>query len=336
MTRDPERILITGYNGFVAPYLVAACRIRYPSAQLYGLAHTTSQRHERANEVAITEPNAGTLTVLEGDVTDGAQMRRIHHDVQPNLIFHLAALSSVAASWQDPANVLRVNAIGFINLMQSVRAECPSARVVVVGSGEQYGYVMPNENPVTEETLPRPINPYAVSKLTQDLYAFQFYKAYGLDTVRARPFNHFGPGQSPDFVIANFARQIALMELGVIPPTLMVGNLSAQRDFLYVGDVVLAYIALADYGGAGEVYNIGSGIPRSIESVLQKLINATAVNIDIRIDPERFRPVDVAILCADTSKIRRDTSWTPRDAFDSDLRATLDFWRKVAEVRAAP
>jgi nucleoside-diphosphate-sugar epimerase len=175
-------------------------------------------------------------------------MQQIHHDVAPNLIFHLAALSSVAASWQAPANVLRVNAIGFIHLVEAVRSECPTARIIVVGSGGEYGYVLPEDNPVTEETLLRPMNPYAVSKATQDLYAFQFHKAYSLDIVRARPFNHFGPGQSADFVIASFARQIAQMEFGLMPPTLLVGNLSSQRDFLSVDDVVRAYIRLADGG----------------------------------------------------------------------------------------
>ena len=337
MTHDPERILITGYNGFVGPHLAVACTRRYPSVRLFGLVHTVSQPPRSSMETSVaTQADAMAVTCLEGDITDGAQLRRIHHDVQPNLIFHLAALSSSAASWQDPANVLRVNAGGCIHLMESVRAECPLARIVVVGSGEQYGYVLPEENPVTEETALRPINPYAVSKVAQDMYAFQYFKAYGLDTIRARPFNHFGPGQSADFVIASFARQIAQMELGIIPPTLQVGNLHSQKDFLPVGDVVKAYIALAESGNAGEAYNIGSGIARSIESVLQMLLAVTSVHVEIRVDPERFRPADVLILCAETAKIRRDTGWSPHDAFEEALHTTLDFWRTVVKANSAP
>ena len=332
MLHDPERILITGYNGFVAPHLIAACRQRYPSAELFGLLHTVSQPPiADAQTTPATQVNVARVTVLEGDVTDGAKLRQIHHDIQPNLIFHLAALSSVAASWKDPANVLRVNAGGFIHLVEAVRPECPSARIVVVGSGEQYGLVGPEENPLTEETLPRPVNPYAVSKVAQDLFAFQYHKAYGLDIIRARPFNHFGPGQSADFVIASFARQIAEIEMGQNPPTMEVGNLSAQRDFLSVGDVVQAYIALADKGQAGAAYNIGSGSARSIESVLQMLLAMAAVQVEIRIDPERFRPVEVPVLCANTTKIQSDTGWFPTDALDEALRATLEYWRHITK-----
>ena len=218
------------------------------------------------------------------------------------------------------------------SLAEGVRRECASARMVVIGSGEQYGLVGPEENPLTEETLPRPVNPYAVSKVAQDLYAFQYHKAYSLDIVRARPFNHFGPGQSADFVIASFARQIAEIEVGQSPPTMQVGNLSAQRDFLSVGDVVQAYIALADKGQAGAAYNIGSGTARSIESVLQMLLAMAAVQVEIRIDPERFRPVEVPILCANTTKIQSDTGWFPTDAIDEVLMSTLEYWRHVTKA----
>lgn len=330
----PERILITGSTGFVAHHLMTACARRYPSARLFGLTHSPSQPAHTPTVIPDDAEPAlrPVVTAVEGDITDDARLRRILHETQPDLIFHLAAMSSVARSWQDPIAVLRVNAGGFIQLAEAVRAERLTPRIVVIGSGEQYGLVRPEENPVTEETLPRPANPYAVSKVAQDLYAFQYYKAYGLDTVRARAFNHFGPGQSPDFVIASFARQIARMEAGQAAPTLLVGNLSSQRDFLSVSDVAQAYLALAAQGQPGEAYNIGSGVARSIESVLQILLRLATVAVEMRVDPERFRPVDVPTLCADTTKLQRDTGWRPADTLEEALRATLDYWRHVVRM----
>jgi GDP-4-dehydro-6-deoxy-D-mannose reductase len=331
----PERILITGYSGFVAPYLAATCQRQYPAAQFFGLVHAATPPTTHAGPPAVdASPAYGSLGYpsvreLAGDITDGVGLRSILRETRPDLIFHLAAASSVAASWNDPAEVLRVNAGGFITLAEAVRAEQLSPRIVVSGSGEQYGLVRPEENPVTEETLPRPANPYAVSKETQDLYAFQYQRAYGLDIVRARAFNHFGPGQSASFVIASFARQIAQVEAGLAEPTLLVGNLSAQRDFLPVEAVVAAYLALAERGHAGEAYNIGSGVARSIESLLHQLLAMARVTIEARVDPTRFRAVDVPVLCAETTKIQRDTDWRPTAMLDDALRATLDYWRNV-------
>ncbi|MBF6592331.1 MAG: GDP-mannose 4,6-dehydratase [Ktedonobacterales bacterium] len=337
MTRESTSILITGYTGFVAPHLAAACARRYPRARLFGLTH-----HAVPRPAAPERPPAGValmpgaVTEVAGAITDGARWREVLRETRPDVIFHLAAVSSVAASWRDPAHVLEVNAGGFIQLAEAVRLEGVAPRIVVVGSGEQYGLARPEEMPITEDTLPRPANPYAVSKVAQDLYAFQYYRAYGLDTVRARPFNHFGPGQSADFVIASFARQIATMETGEVPPVLLVGNLSAQRDFLPVADVTLAYLALAERGVAGEAYNIASGVARSIESILHTLLSLTSIQVEIRVDPARLRPVEVPVLRADTTRLQRDTGWQPTVSLEEALRATLDYWRHVVQVRAAP
>ncbi len=194
----------------------------------------------------------------------------------------------------------------------------------------------PEENPLTEETLPRPANPYAVAKVAQDLTAYQYYRTYGLDVVRARAFNHFGPGQSPTFVIASFAQQIAQIEAGIeAEPTLLVGNLSAERDFLPVGEVIAAYLALAAQGQAGEAYNIGSGVARSIESVLEQLLAMARVAIAVHVDPQRFRPAYVPQVVANTTKIQRDTDWRPSATLDAGLLATLDYWRLAAQAPSA-
>ena len=330
----PERILITGYGGFVAPYLARICTQRYPMARIYGLVHEASLPPQPTLPAGEQEhgKSVPVVTAVAGDITDGARLSEVLLETRPDMIFHLAAASSVAASWQYPAEVLRVNAGGFIQLAEAIRAlsaEGIAPRIVVSGSGEQYGLVRPEENPLAEDTLPRPTNPYAVAKVAQDLYAFEYHRAYGLDVIRARAFNHFGPGQREDFVIASFARQIALIEAGQAEPLLLVGNLSAQRDFLPVEEVVAAYLNLAECAHAGEAYNIGSGIACSIEDMLQRLLKMAQTRITVRVDPVRFRPADVPVLCADTTKITRDTPWRPSGATDLSLQATLDYWRCV-------
>ncbi len=329
MNRDPVRILITGYRGFVSPHIVAALARRYPSARRFGLVHAASQRRMEGRASTSALDGQAPVTEVAGDITDGERMRQIIAETRPDLIFHLAAASSGAASWRDPAGTLAVNAAGFTQLIEAVRAEQLNPRILVIGSGEQYGLVAPDENPISEETPFHPANPYAVSKVAQDHLASIYHKAYGLDIIRVRPFNHFGPGQSADFVIASFARQIALIERGQLAPILLVGDLSPQRDFLPVESVAQAYMALVERGVAGEAYNVGSGVARSIGSILRTLLDNARVPIETQVDPARFRPVDAPLLCADTRKIQRDTGWSPDDHLAEALIATLDYWRDV-------
>lgn len=328
MTQDPQRILITGYGGFVSPYLIEGCARRYPATHLFGLSHAASQR-----EVEGASPAHASVTALAGDITDGERMRDVLREARPDLVFHLAAASSGAASWRDPAAAMTINAIGFTRLVEAIQREGLTPRVIVAGSGEQYGVVPPEGNPISEETPFSPANPYAVSKVAQDQLALLFHRAYGMDIIRARAFNHFGPGQSPEFVIASFARQIALMEVGKLEPILKVGNLTSERDFLPVTSVVQAYLALAEHGKGGEAYNVGSGVARSIHSMLDTLLGMATVSIETTVDPERFRPVEAPLLCADTRKIERETGWRPDDRMAQALRDTLDYWRDA--VRAA-
>ncbi len=254
----PSRILITGCTGFVGGYLVEQCRIRYPQAELFGLSgHPT---------LHTATPGMSDLELSVADVTQPEAVRQVVAEVKPDLVIHLAAQSSVSASWKDPSGTLRVNAGGTIHLLEALRSEQLTPRVVLVGSGEQYGMVRPEDNPIREECPFRPANPYAASKAAQDLYGYQYFVAYGLPILRTRPFNHFGPRQTSTFVIANFARQIALIEAEKAEPVLSVGNLQARRDFLPVEDVVAAYLAVAEQGRPGEAYNIGSGQARSAGS----------------------------------------------------------------------
>jgi GDP-4-dehydro-6-deoxy-D-mannose reductase len=317
MQLAPARILITGASGFVGRHLIAQCRLVYPHALLYGLSRQDSMQ---PGEQESFHPLVGDVCSFQ-DVAEAVSI------AQPDIIFHLAAQSSVAQSWQDPVSTLRVNAEGLLHLLEVLRKENLTPRVLISGSSEQYGRVLPEENPVNEEQPFRPVNPYAVSKVTQDLYAYQYFVSHRIPVIRVRAFNHFGPGQAQTFVVASFARQIALMEAGKIEPVLVVGNLQAKRDFMPVEDVVTAYIALAEYGHSGEAYNVGSGHAYSIGEIVQILCQHTHIDISIREDQTRFRPADQQFSVADTTRLRTHTSWRPALSMDVAIQRVLDYWR---------
>jgi len=317
----PSRILITGFSGFMGSYLVEQCRALYPDAKLFGV-----RRHSPSR---TTASDMKDVTLIAADITDAEQMRHAVAQSQPDCVFHLAAQSSVAASWVDPAYTLRINAGGAVQLLEALRTEHLSPRVILVGSGEQYGMVHPEENPINEENAFRPINPYGVSKSAQDLYGYQYYVAYDLPVLRVRPFNSFGPRQTETFVVANFARQIAMIEQGKMEPILTVGNLQAQRDFLPVEDVVRALLSVARRGQPGQAYNIGSGRARSIREILDILLRHSTTSIQVRKDPERMRPVDVPLLVANTSRLHAHTGWEPVIDIEYAIEQTLNYWQAV-------
>lgn len=321
---EPNRILITGYSGFVGRYLAPLCHARYPEAALFGMSH----------EIPRGERGSPYLTVLNGDIRDREQVRQILVRARPDWIIHLAGQASVAESWKRPDVTLAINAGGAVNLLEEVHVAGLEPRIVLVGSAEEYGAVAPGDNPVSEQQQLLPVNPYAVSKAAQDLLGYQYYASYGLPIMRVRAFNHFGPFQPPAFAIASFARQIALIEDGRMEPIVQVGNLTAQRDFLSVRDVVQAYIAIAASGRAGEAYNVGSGTPTAVEKILELLVAQATVPITVRVDADLFRPVDVPVVYADTSRLQHDTGWQPAVSLLDALAETLNYWRQ--QIRSEP
>jgi GDP-4-dehydro-6-deoxy-D-mannose reductase len=216
-----------------------------------------------------------------------------------------------------------------LNILQLMAHRGLKARLLVVASNEVYGAVSPDKLPVNENTLLEPSNPYGVSKVAQDLLARQYFLSHRVDVIRARAFNHLGPRQSPQFAAANLARQIAEVEAGLREPVVWVGNLQAQRDFTDVVDVVRAYALLMEKGRSGEAYNIGSGRPRSVQSVLDTLLEASSVKVRIEHDPRRMRPSDVPIIYGDITKLQVDTGWEPTISFEESLCRVLAYWREV-------
>lgn len=314
------RALITGVSGFVGRHLVEHLR------QATGWRLIGIQGRQRG-EI----PGVETVVC---DLRDRPHLERVIRYYRPDYVFHLAAQSYVPKALAEPAETLVNNAVAQINLLESIRAAELDPVILVVGSSEVYGGPGPEAMPLDEEQPFRPENPYAVSKVTQDMLGLQYHLAYGMRIVRVRPFNHFGPGQSDRFVMASFARQVAEAERGLVPPVILVGNLEAQRDFLDVRDVVRAYLLVTQPEFAGEVFNVASGKPRSIRSALDLLLSLAHAKLEVREDPGRMRPSDVPIIAGNATKLRQATGWAPRIPFEQTVADTLDWWRTHVSPRS--
>jgi len=308
MTR---RALITGAEGFVGKTLAAhlqRAKWQVVRAALSGLPGAIARDVTRPEQVRAAVKQAGAVT----------------H------VFHLAAVSFLPDATQDPVGAFRVNCEGVVHLIAAVREFAPEARLIYVGSADAYG--PPQALPVTEEHPLRPNNPYGISKAAADHYCAYCARAFDLDIVRVRPFNHSGPGQDPRFVLPAFARQIAEIEAELAPPRVRVGNLDAKRDFLHVNDVARAYELIALRGETGAVYNVCSGKARSIAAALDGLCAQAAVPIAIAPDPARMRPVDVPEVYGSHDKLTRDTGWTPQTPFEQLLDDLLRHWRAATRA----
>jgi len=254
----------------------------------------------------------------EVDVTEVDELGDAFAAARAEVIYHLAALSHVGASWEDPVDVLRVNVLGTNAVLVAARRAAPSATVLVISSAEVYGVVLPDELPLTERSELRPGSPYAASKAAAEVVALQAARGFGQRVVVARPFNHIGPGQSPSFFVPAIARRLVEARRNAAA-TVTVGNLAARRDFTDVRDVVRAYRLLARCGTSGVVYNVCSGVDVAIADVadaLRALVYPAATFVE---DRALSRPLDIPVLRGDASRLRDGTGWRP----EIDLEATL-------------
>lgn len=272
------------------------------------------------------------LRCMAGDMSDSARIREIVAESRPTWIVHLAAQAFVPTAFADPMGTLVNNIAGQVNLSEAVLAMDLRPRMLVICSNEEYGIVAPEELPVKETAPFRPTNPYAVSKVAQDMLGYQYFVSHGLPIVRVRPFNHLGPGQSDRFVSSAFARQIAEAEAGLREPVLSVGNLTAERDFSDVRDIVRAYKLALEQGEPGEVYNLGSERAVSIQQLLDLMVSKSRVPLRVETDPALFRPVDVPRIEADCSKFRSLTGWRAEIPLEQTVVDILKWWRE--RVRA--
>jgi GDP-4-dehydro-6-deoxy-D-mannose reductase len=314
-----RRVLVTGITGFAGSHLVDAM-LRMGDVEIFGILRWRSRTEN-------IEHFRSQVTLLECDLRDSTSTRDALEAVRPDWIFHLAAQSFVPTSWNAPHESISTNALGQLNLFEAVRRIGIRPRIQLACSSEEYGLVHEDELPIREGNPLRPLSPYAVSKVTQDLLGYQYFKSYGMDVVRTRGFNHEGPRRPNVFVASDFAWQIAEVEKGRRDPVLSVGNLDARRDFTDVRDMVLGYWLALEKGEPGEVYNICSGKDYSIRQVLDLLLGMTECKIEVRSDAKRLRPSDVPVLRGDNSKFRQATGWEPRIPFEETLRDTLEYWR---------
>jgi GDP-4-dehydro-6-deoxy-D-mannose reductase len=292
------RALITGGKGFVGQWLAAHLK-------------------DRGDDVAVID--------VETDVADGAAVRRVMSAVSPTAVYHLAAMTHVGESWENPSQVLRVNVLGTAEILAAARAQPVGPRVLVVSSAEVYGVVVPEQLPLVEETPTVPASPYAASKLAAEAVALQAWRGYGQPVVVVRPFNHIGPGQSPNFFVPALAKRIVEARRSG-RGSLRVGTLTTRRDFTDVRDVVAAYRLLIERGEPGEVYNVCSGRDVAMSEVAAQLLTLAGVDLTLETDPELVRPVDVPVLRGDASKLCAVTGWEATTPLATTLADVLASW----------
>lgn len=314
---DMEKVLITGITGFVGSHL--AEYLIEQNVDVYG----TVRWRSRTENIEYIK---NKIHLIDTDIKDAYSIQSAIDEAQPDYIFHLAAQSFVPTSWHAPAETLTTNIIGNANLLEAVRKSDCDPVIQIAGSSEEYGLVHPDEVPIKETNPLRPMSPYGVSKVAQDLLSMQYYMSYGLKIIVTRAFNHTGPRRGDVFVTSNFAKQVAEIEKGLKEPVIYVGNLNAQRDFSDVRDIVRAYWLAVNKCEYGEVYNICSEKAVTIQSVLDLLLDMANKNIEVKQDPSRMRPSDVEILHGDCSKFRERTGWAPEIPFEKTMRDLLDYW----------
>jgi GDP-4-dehydro-6-deoxy-D-mannose reductase len=261
------------------------------------------------------------------DLTEAPAVSELVMAIRPDVVLHLAAQSSVLNSWRDPLGTMNTNAGSQLNLLDAVSAHAPEARVIVVGSCDEYGDVTPEANPVPEAHPLQPMSPYALSKVVQDLMGYQYFRLYSLKVIRTRPFLQIGPRRPDQFAVGSFARQVAEIAAGYRPPVIEVGNIHVQRDFTDVRDITRAYMLLAERGVPGDVYNIASGTQHSPQNIIEIMLDASGVQADIVQREERMRPGEPPLLIGDAAKLRAETGWSPRRTFAEAVIDTLKYWQ---------
>jgi GDP-4-dehydro-6-deoxy-D-mannose reductase len=318
------KILVTGSNGFAGSHLLDHL-LTNNNNKIYGLVKVNARMRNVKHLV-------DKVNFVEGDLTDPVSINNLIKLVKPDLIYHLGALSWVSPSWNMPSAYFNVNAIGTINLFEAVRSEQINPKILVSCTPEEFGDVQKEDLPITEKTKLDPVNHYAASKVAQEAICQSYFASYKMKIVRCRAFNHEGPRRDINGAIASFAYQIARIENELQNNIIEVGNLSAQRNFTHVVDMVKAYTLAMDKGKDGELYLISSNMIFTIKQVLEKLISFSKnKKITYKIAQSRVRPTELNYLVADCQKFINLTNWKIEKSMDNILEDTLNYWRSFVK-----
>lgn len=309
--------LIIGGSGFVGRYL---------AEHLRSLGHEVMITRMPRKQADLRK-DADKIAVYDLDILERKAVWHLLRETEPDFVFHLAAQSSVAVSWENPQLTVDVNIKGSINVLEAVRRLEKKPKILLTGSGEEYGKILQEEVPVKEKKAAVPGNIYAATKACQNQIGSIYAQAYGLRVIMVRAFNQIGPKQHSIYVAADFCRQAALIEAGKKEPVIRTGNLEAKRDFTDVRDTVRAFALLAQKGHAGETYNVGSGHAVSIREILQMVLNHARADIQSEVDEKKLRPSDTPVMEADISKLQRLTGWKPQITLEQTIQEMLMDWR---------
>lgn len=321
-----ERILITGITGFVGSHMADYILENHPDCEIWGVKRWHLSRMDHVRHIE------GKIKWVDCNLTDAISVRDILETVAPDKIFHFAAESFVSPSWSHPSHYMNINYNATVNLLDGLKAANSKAPFHIPGSGEEYGEIAEDELPINDMTVLRPVNPYAVTKIAQDLIGYVYYKSYGVNVIRTRAFNHEGPRREKVFGIPWYAYQVAAVEAGILAPQLEVGHLDDKRNFTHVIDMVKAYWVAVQKCEPGELYLVGNEDDASVytfRQALEMLIGMSdADNITYETVAKYTRPTAVPFLIADISKFRDVTGWKPEISFQTILDDTLAYWRK--------
>lgn len=319
------KVLITGITGMIGSHL-ADYLLTHGNVEVFGF------KRWRSNPKNILHLE-GKVTFIEGDIEDSSSIERAIKESNPDKIYHLAAQSYPRESWDAPVATFNANVIGTINLLEAVRKHCPDSWVHIACSSAQYGFIRPEDVPITENQPMKPLSPYGVSKVAQELLGYQYFANFGLNTVMTRSFNHVGPRQGDRCSVQTFSKQLAEIEAGLHEPVLYVGNLTPRRDFSDVRDIVRALWLLLEKGKAGETYNMSSGMAPTIQEVLDTVLSYSKTTVEVKVDPARLRPSDEPILLGDNTKLREATGWNPEIPFKQTVLDIVNYWREETTRR---
>lgn len=321
------KVLITGITGMVGSHLADYILSHHSNTEVHGLTRWRSPLDH-------IRPILSKVTLHHAELRDLNSLVALLGKLRPDWIFHLAAQSYVAASFEAPADTIHTNVIGTVNLLDAVRITKIDPKIHICSSSEVYGQVTKDEIPIREGNPFRPASPYAVSKVGEDMIALQYFLSYGIKTIRTRMFTHTGPRRGDVFVASAFAKQIAEIEAGLHSNPIRVGNLDSVRTFADVRDAVKAYWLLLKKCPAGEVYNIGGDQSMTIGEMLEALKSIARCKIEHMVDPSLMRPSDVTLQIPDTSKFRTATGWRAEIPIEATLRDLLNYHRDRVKSRA--